>query len=132
MSIEKISMDVKFQINKERNIIKSVVTGTFERKELELFLSKLRDITTQHKGYKLLVDLRDTDLDMQQMDMYRIMDIVTTLADIKEQLDGQIAHVIPNVANRVGHAEDIGSVASIRGLNYKVFTDMKQALKWLG
>ena len=132
MSIEKISMDVKFQINKERNIIKSVVTGTFERKELELFLSKLRDITTQHKGYKLLVDLRDTALDNKQMDMYRIMDIVTTLVDIKDQLDGQIAHVIPNVANRLEHAEDIGSVASIRGINYKVFTDMQQALKWLG
>jgi hypothetical protein len=79
----------------------------------------------------LLFDLRQTSLKSSQMDMYRVIDVVSTIVDLKEQLGEKIAHVVPDSKDRVEHAKDIGSVAMIRGLNYKVFTDIDLAWKWL-
>lgn len=124
-------MDVSFDIDKEKKIISGVVTGALHRDILMNLLAQLRVITTNNRGCNLLFDLSDTSLETTQMDMYRIIDVVSSIVELKDQLGEKIAHVVPDKKNRIVHAEDIGSVAMIRGINYQVFTDIEQARTWL-
>lgn len=124
-------MDVSFDIDKEKKIISGVVTGALHRDILMNLLAQLRVITTNNSGCNLLFDLSDTSLETTQMDMYRIIDVVSSIVELKDQLGEKIAHVVPDKKDRIVHAEDIGSVAMIRGINYQVFTDIEQARTWL-
>ena len=124
-------MDVRFDIDKESKIITGVVSGALHRDLLLNLLAQLRIISANNTGCNLLFDLRHTSLESSQMDMYRVIDVVSAIIDLKDQLGDKIAHVVPDREDRVEHANDIGSVAMIRGLNYKVFTDITLAWKWL-
>ena len=124
-------MDVRFDIDKQDKIITGVVSGALHRDIVQNLLSQLRIISANNTGCNLLFDLRKTSLESSQMDMYRVIDVVSTIVDLKEQLGDKIAHVVPYSKDRLEHAEDIGSLALIRGLNYKVFTDLDLAWKWL-
>lgn len=124
-------MTVRYDIDKEHRIIIGVVSGELHREILMNLLSQLRVISSNNQGCNLLFDLRQTSLEQSQMDMYRVIDVVTAILELKEQLGDKIAHVVPQEEDRVVHAEDIGSVAMIRGLNYQVFTDIQQAREWL-
>ena len=124
-------MDVSFDIDKEKKIISGVVTGALHRDILMNLLAQLRIITTNNRGCNLIFDLSDTSLETTQMDMYRIIDVVSSIVELKDQLGEKIAHVVPDKKDRIMHAEDIGSVAMIRGINYQVFTDVEQARSWL-
>ena len=124
-------MDVRFDIDKQDKIISGVVSGALHRDILLNMLAQLRIITANNTGCSLLFDLRQTSLKSSQMDMYRIIDVVSAIVDLKDQMGDKIAHVVPDDKDRVEHARDIGSVAMIRGLNYKVFTDIDLAWTWL-
>lgn len=125
------SMDIQYRIDKEHKIIIGIVSGALNRDILMNLLAQLRIISSNNKGCNLLFDLRATSLVAAQMDMYRVIDVVSAIVEIKDQLGGKIAHVVPELEDRVVHAEDIGSVATIRGLNYRVFTDLARARNWL-
>jgi len=124
-------MGIRFDIDKQRKIISGVVSGPLHRDILLNMLAQLRVISANNTGCNLLFDLRQTTLKSSQMDLYRVMDVVSAIVDLKDQLGDKIAHVVPDSKDRFEHAEDIGSVAMIRGLNYKVFTDRELAWKWL-
>ena len=124
-------MDIRFDIDKEHKIIIGVVSGALHRDLLLNMLAQLRIISANNQGCSLLFDLRQTTLEAAQMDMYRVIDVVSAIIDLKDQLGEKIAHVVPENKDRVVHAEDIGSVAMIRGINYRVFTDFEHAWKWL-
>lgn len=124
-------MDVRYDIDKENRIIIGIVSGSLDRDILMNLLAQLRIISSNNRGCNLLFDLRATSLESSQMDMYRVIDVVSAILEIKDHLGEKIAHVVPEQEDRVVHAEDIGSVAKIRGLNYRVFTDLVRARKWL-
>ena len=124
-------MDVRYKIDKENKIIIGIVSGSLNRDILMNLLAQLRILSSNNRGCNLLFDLRATSLETTQMDMYRVIDVVSGILEIKDQLGGKIAHVVPEIKDRVVHAEDIGSVATIRGLNYRVFTDLARARNWL-
>lgn len=124
-------MDVRYKIDKENKIIIGIVSGSLNRDILLNLLAQLRILSSNNRGCNLLFDLRATSLETTQMDMYRVIDVVSGILEIKDQLGGKIAHVVPEIKDRVVHAEDIGSVATIRGLNYRVFTDLARARNWL-
>ncbi len=124
-------MNVRFDIDKEKNVITGVISGPLDRLVLNNLLTQLKIITSNNHGYALLFDLTQTSLSACQMDMHRVIDIVSAIIEIKSQLSGKIAHVVPDIKARVVHAEDIGAVATIRGINYRVFTDIKEASDWL-
>ena len=124
-------MDVRFAIDKEHKIITGVVSGALHRNILMNLLAQLSIISANNQGCNLLFDLRQTTLEAAQMDMYRVIDVVSAIVDLKDQLGDKIAHVVPDNRDRVVHAEDIGSVAMIRGINYRVFTDIDEAWEWL-
>ncbi len=124
-------MDVRFDIDKEHHIITGVVSGALRRDILMNLLAQLSIISANNQGCNLLFDLSQTTLETEQMDMYRVIDVVSAIVDLKDQLGNKIAHVVPDNRDRVVHAEDIGSVAMIRGINYRVFTDIDKAWEWL-
>ena len=124
-------MDIRFDIDKEHKIITGAVSGTLHRDILLNLLAQLRIISSNNTGCNLLFDLQQTSLESSQMDMSRVIDVVSAIIDLKDQLGDKIAHVVPDREDRIQHANDIGSVAMIRGLNYKVFTDIDRARKWL-
>ncbi|MBT8347794.1 MAG: hypothetical protein KJO28_15975 [Desulfofustis sp.] len=124
-------MDVRFDIDKEHKIITGVVSGALHRDVLLNMLAQLRIISSNNTGYNLLFDLRQTSLKSSQMHMYQVIDVLSSIVDLKEQLGDKIAHVAPDSEDRVEHALKIGALANIRGLNYEVFTDRDLAWKWL-
>ena len=124
-------MNVRFDINKEHKIITGMVSGALHRDILLNLLAQLRIISSNNTGCNLLFDLRETSLETSQMDMYRVIDVVSAIVDLKDQLGARIAHVVPDREDRIQHANDIGSGDMIRGLNYKVFTDIERAWNWL-
>ena len=113
-------MNVRFDIDKGKNVITGVISGPLDRDVLANLLVQLRIITSNNQGCNLIFDLRQTSLSANQMDMHRVI-------DMRSQLGDKIAHVVPDSKARVLHAEDIGAVATIRGFNYRVFTDMGTA-----
>lgn len=124
-------MDVRFDIDKENGIISCSVAGPLNRDVLAHLLTQLDKIVANNQGHNLVFDLRQTSLEKNQMDMHRVLDVVTAIINIKDQLGGKVAHVVPVDEDRIVHAEDIGSVATIRGIDYQVFTDLAQAWDWL-
>lgn len=124
-------MAIRFNIDKEKRIITGTVSGEIGRDILADMLSQLKIITANNNHCNLIFDLRDTELETTQMDMYRVIDIVSAIISIREQFGEKIAHIVPDKKERIIHAQDIGSVATIRGINYQVFTRIEQARKWL-
>ncbi len=124
-------MNVQFDIDKNEQIITCTVTGALNRDILMNLLTQLKIIASNNQGCNLLFDLRETSLKKNQMDMHRVIDIVSAIINIKNQLGEKVAHVVPVSDERVVHAEDIGSVATIRGIDYQVFTDKAAARTWL-
>lgn len=124
-------MTIRFDIEKEKRIITGTVSGDISREILADMLAQLKIITANNNNCNLLFDFTDTELKPSQMDMYRVIDIVSMIISIREQFGEKIAQVVPDKKERIIHAEDIGSVAKIRGINYQVFTRIEQARKWL-
>lgn len=124
-------MSVRFDIDKEKQVITCTVHGPMNRDVLLNLLTQLKIIVSNNRGCNLLFDLQETSLKKNQMDMHRVMDVVSAIINIKSQLGEKVAHVVPVNDERVVHAEDIGSVAIIRGIDYQVFTDLSAARKWL-
>jgi len=124
-------MNVRFDIDKNEKIITCTVTGALNRDILMNLLTQLKIIASNNQGCNLLFDLRETSLKKNQMDMHRVIDVVSAIINIKNQLGEKVAHVVPVSDERVVHAEDIGSVATIRGIDYQVFTDEGAARTWL-
>lgn len=124
-------MSVRFDIDKEKHVITGVISGSLDRAVLANMLAQLKIISSNNQGCNTLFDLRQTSLSDSQMDMHRVIDIVSAIIDMRSQLGDKIAHVVPDIKARVVHAEDIGAVATIRGINYRVFTDMEKAADWL-
>lgn len=124
-------MDVRFEIEKEIRIIACIVAGHLNRDVLVNLLTQLKIITSNNQGHNLLFDLRQTTLQKKQMDMHRVIDFVSAIVNIRSQFGERVAHVVPIDEDRIGHAEDIGSVATIRGIDYQVFTDVDKARTWL-
>ena len=124
-------MNVRFDIDKEKQIIICTVFGPLNRDILMNLLTQLKIIVSNNQGCNLLFDLQATSLKKNQMDMHRVIDVVSAIINIKSQLGEKVAHVVPVSDERVVHAEDIGSVATIRGIDYQVFTDVSTARTWL-
>lgn len=124
-------MTISFEIEKEKRIITGYVSGEVNREILADMLAQLKIITANNNNCNLLFDFRNTELKPTQMDMYRVIDVVSMIISIREQFGEKIAQVVPDKKERIVHAQDIGSVAKIRGINYHVFTRIEQARKWL-
>ena len=124
-------MDVRFEIEKENRVITCIVAGQLNRDVLINLLTQLRIITSNNTGNNLLFDLRQTSLQKKQMDMHRVIDFVSAIINMRGQLGEKVAHIVPVDQDRIAHAEDIGSVATIRGIDYQVFTDVEKARDWL-
>lgn len=124
-------MAIRFDIDKDKRIITGTVTGDVSREILADLLAQLKIITANTRDCNLIFDLSDSELEAPQMDMYRVIDIVSAIISIRDQFGEKIAHIVPNKQARITHAQDIGSVAAIRGINYQVFTRMEHARKWL-
>jgi len=124
-------MSVRFDIDKKKQIITCSVEGPMNRDVLLNLLTQLKIIVSNTRGCNLLFDLQETSLKKNQMDMHRVIDVVSAIINIKSQLGEKVAHVVPVNDERVIHAEDIGSVAIIRGIDYQVFTDLRAARNWL-
>ncbi len=124
-------MNVRFDIDKEKQVIICTVSGPLNRDILMNLLTQLKIIVSNNQGCNLLLDMRETSLKKNQMDMHRVIDVVSAIVNMKSQLGGKVVHVVPVDDDRVVHAEDIGSVAAIRGIDYKVFTDLVKAQAWL-
>jgi hypothetical protein len=124
-------MNVRFDIDKDKQVITCTIGGPLNRDILMNLLTQLKIIVSNNQGCSLLMDLRETSLKKNQMDMHRVIDVVSAIVNMKSQLGDKVAHVVPVDDDRVVHAEDIGSVAAIRGIVYKVFTDLVKAQTWL-
>lgn len=124
-------MNLRFDIDKEHQIIICAVSGPLGRDILMNLLTQLKIIASNNRGCNLLFDLRETSLKKNQMDMHRVIDVVSAIVNMKGLLGDKVAHVVPVNDDRVAHAEDIGSVATIRGIDYEVFTDLAKARTWL-
>ena len=124
-------MAVRFEIEKDDGIISCIVAGPLNREILINLLTQLKIITANNRGHNLLFDLGGTSLQKSQIDMHRVIDFVSAIVAIRDQMGPKVAHGVPADRDRIAHAHDIGSVAAIRGFDYRVFTDVAKARGWL-
>jgi len=124
-------MPVRFDIDKENRIITGSVSGDVSRDALASMLIQLKIITTNTTDCNLIFDLSDSQLTSSQMDMYRVISIVSSIVALREQIGEKIAHIVPDRRERIIHARDIGTVAALRGIDYQVFTGLEKAYEWL-
>lgn len=116
------------EIDKDRKIIHRTVTGgLFTERSLEL-VRELAVALGKHRGYSVLMDMRETGTKPEMLDL---MGIASTCAKLRSDADTKIAFLIPNTEERVRFAQLFKACMEAQGFQFRQFFERDAALEWL-
>jgi|GEM_PF-714528 len=116
------------EIDKEHKIIQRTVTGDLvTERSLEL-VREIAMVTNAHKGYNVLMDMRETETKPEMLDL---MQIASACAKLRSDFDTKIALLIPNTEERVRFAQLFKACMEAQGFRFRQFFDRETALEWL-
>jgi hypothetical protein len=126
-----MAMDLK--IEPQPGYLRLTFVGFFESSLIDQITGQAMEACEKHQPSKMLVDNRQVEGQMSTMDRYNLASVFA-----KKYLDGKLAKKIPGcrfafVGNHplVDPKRFGETVAVNRGIDLKVFTEMKEALAWL-
>jgi hypothetical protein len=116
------------EIHQDRKIIQRTVTGDlYTGRSLEL-VRELAMIVNEHRGYNVLMDMRETESKPEMLDL---MQISSACAKLAPDLDTKIAFLIPDTEERVRFAQLFKACMDAQGIRFRQFFDKDAALAWL-
>jgi hypothetical protein len=116
------------EIDKDRKIIQRTATGDlYTERSLELVRELAMSLNT-HRGYNVLMDMRETGTKPEMLDL---MGIASACAKLRSDPDTKIAFLIPNTEERVQFAQLFKACMEAQGFRFRQFFDRDAAMKWL-
>jgi hypothetical protein len=126
-------MAIELKIEPQSGYLRITFEGHFEPPLIDEVTSRVIENGVKHQSSKMLLDFRQVDGEMSTMDRYNTASVFA-----KKYLDEKLAGKIPTcrfafVGNHplVDPKKFGETVATNRGINIKVFTEMTEALSWL-
>ncbi|MBC2734149.1 MAG: hypothetical protein HF981_07315 [Desulfobacteraceae bacterium] len=115
-------------IDKDRKIIQRTATGDlFTERSLELVRELAMALNT-HRGYNVLMDMRETGTKPEMLDL---MGIASACAKLRSDPHTKIAFLIPNTEERVRFAQLFKACMEAQGFRFRQFFDRDTAIEWL-
>ena len=121
-------MTADIKIDNERKIIQKTVTGVLTG---DRSIRVVREIALSlfiHKGYSVLIDIRDTEPQHETMDL---MAIATECAKLRSDFNSKVAVLNPDIEERVRFAQLFKTCMEAQGFIFMQFLDYEPALEWL-
>jgi hypothetical protein len=117
---------LKFSFEIKKEYIHFKITGEYEKSKDFEKLKEFCDITKQHKCSKILIDIRGFNYILNAFERFDLSEywveicrdsgyIKTAILGLEEKMDKLSENVINN-----------------RGFEFRLFTDEKEAVNWLG
>jgi hypothetical protein len=120
-------LDIK--IDNEKKIIQRTVAGDlYTGRSLKLVRELAMSVNT-HKGYNVLMDMRETET---KPDMLDLMQIASACTKLRSNFDSKIAFLIPDTEERIRFAQLFKACMGAQGFEFRQFFDREAALEWLG
>ena len=126
-------MGLLYKIEPQPGYLLMTCEGYFEPSLIDQFTNQIIEACKKHRPSNFLIDNRQVEGEMSTMDRYNL-----SMVSAKKYLDEKLTGRIPScrfafVGNHplVDPKRFGETVAVNRGLNVKVFTDIKEALAWL-
>jgi hypothetical protein len=121
-----MAMDIK--IDTDKKIIHRTVTGALYTERSLMLVRELAMAVNTHKGYNVMMDMRETATDPEMLDL---MQIATECAKLRSDFDSKIAFLIPHTEERIRFAHLYKSCMEAQGFEFRQFFDRETALEWL-
>jgi hypothetical protein len=118
--------DIKVRI--DQKIIHRKVSGVLHTDRYIELVRELLMAAELHRGYDILVDLRDT---VTAPEMIDLMAIVSTWSRLGAGFTNRIAVIIPKVQERARFAQIFKTCMDAQGFNFNQFFDWESATEWL-
>ena len=121
-------MKTEIEIDENNMIIQRTVTGElYTERSLSLVRELALSLLT-HKGYNVLMDMRETETRPEMLDL---MAIASECAKLRSGFNRKIAFLIPDTEERVRFAQLYKACMEAQGFRFRQFFDREAALEWL-
>jgi DNA-binding response OmpR family regulator len=124
---ERSQSNVKLQIIKAGDFIKSTPTGDLDMKASKEGLAQIAATGTDLQGYTVLIDLRDVKSHLSMIDIF---DLAHELVKYGETFRRKTA-VLARDDKDIGQARFFEDAARNRGFKVRTFTVFEEAIIWL-
>ena len=116
------------KIDPDKKIIERAVTGVlFTERSLSL-IRELAIAVSTHKGYNVLMDMRETESKPEMLDLLRI---ASECAKLRSDFKHKIAFLIPNTEERIRFSQLFKACMETQGFAFRPFFDREAAVIWL-
>ncbi len=121
-------MTADIKIDNESKIIQKTVTGDLYTERSLKLVRELALFISTHRGYNVLLDMRETDTQPEMLDL---MEIASTCTMLRSDFDSKIAILIPNTEERVKFAQLFKACMTAQGFDFNQFFEYTPAREWL-
>ena len=118
----------EIKIDNNNKIIHRTVTGDLYTERSLKLVHELAFVVSNHKGYNVLLDMRET---VTQPEMLDLMEIASTCTKLRSDFDSKIAILIPNTEERVKFAKLFKACMVAQGFDFTQFFKFENAMDWL-
>ena len=118
----------KIKIYKIRDFIRYTETGIFDVDRSIKLVHEIATAANFLTEHHLLVDLSDTDV---QMDFSDTLEVATEFVKLMEGFQNKIAVLIPNTEERLRIAKRFKTMVDQEGFQFNQFFDFEEAMEWL-
>ena len=116
------------RIDQDKKIIERAVTGVlFTERSLKL-VRELAITVNTHKGYNVLMDMRETESKPEMLDL---MQIASECVKLRSDFKHKIAFLIPNTEERIRFSQLFKACMEAQGFVFRPFFDRDAAVAWL-
>ena len=123
-----VGMTTGIEIDEEKKIIQRSVSGElYTERSLSLVRELALSLLT-YKGYKILMDMRETETKPEMLDL---MAIASECAKLRSGFNRKIAFLIPNTERRIRFAQLFKACMEAQSFEFRQFFDRNAALQWL-
>lgn len=121
-------MIAEIDVVHEQKIIIRNLLGEIDPNQAASLINEIAFAVSQHNGYNILVDIRDTTF---EPDMGDLLEIATEFSKQLRSHDRKIAFIIPDTAQRRKVAKLFRTCMETQGFRFMQFFDFEAAIDWL-
>ncbi len=121
-------MTLGIKIDQDKKIIERAVSGALYTERSLKLVHELAIAVNTHKGYNVLMDMRETETEPEMLDLMRI---ASECVKLRPDVDSKIAFLIPNTEERVRFAQLFKACMEAQGFAFRQFFDPQSAQAWL-
>jgi len=119
---------LEIKIDNDNMIIEKTETGEMFTERSLSWVKELAFAVQLNPGYNVLMDLRETTVKPEMLDL---MQIASACRKLRSNFDSKIAFLIPNTEERVRFSQLFKSCMEAQDFRFRHFFDREAALEWL-